>query len=168
MVKFSLISTLVIIAIPLETLAGTYDALCHGDQKCVVKILNNRLMVDEKVIPIEAVAKWTKAGPGLNSNSTLGAIATIFAAPAEGPGFYSLKSFKSEFNINYYTSEQKEDLVSIGFTNQSVSQFFESELQAATNLPKDTPNHDASQFKWKTADYPPLLSPNPNPSNTTP
>jgi hypothetical protein len=152
MSKHLFIAILAFMAIPSATLAGTYDVLCNVDQKCVVKVLGDRLIVGEKIVPIQAIASWSKSGPGVNSNSIIGAIATWLVIPASSPGFY-YATFQSKFNITYYTPEQKADQVSIDFANESVSRFFEAELQAATDLPQGALNDKASQFKWNTTGY---------------
>lgn len=162
MPKHSFIAFLAFMAIPSAALAGTYDALCNTNQKCVVKILDDRLTVGEKTMPIQAIASWSKSGSGVNSHSTIGAVMTLLVAPANGTGFY-YKTFQSKFNITYYTSEQKSDQISIDFANESVSRFFETELQAATDLPQGALNDKATQFKWNTLDYSSLQNTTKNP-----
>ena len=156
MLKHSFIAILAFMSIPLASLAGTYDALCNTNQKCMVKVLDDRLIVGEITVPIQAIASWSKSGPGVNSNSTIGAIVTWLVIPANAPGFYpkTIQSFRSKFSITYYTPEQKTDQVSIVFANESVSRFFETELQAVTELPQGSLNDKASQFKWNAAGYP--------------
>ena len=153
----ALLAALAFLVIPLPSLAGSYDALCNATQKCVVKILNDRLIVGDSIVPIDAIASWSKSGPGRTAtNSTTGSILTIllhnYNHSSNSP--YYLKGYQSSFNLSYYTADQKEDQVSIGFVNESVSRWFEIELQAATGLPKQAINDKAPLFKWTPSDYP--------------
>jgi hypothetical protein len=153
MVKNSFIAILALMSIPSATLAGTYDALCNTNQKCVVKVLDDQLIVGDKTVPIQAIASWSKSGPGVNSNSTIGAIATWLVVPVNASAGLYIRTFQSRFSISYYTPEKKVDQVSIDFANESVSRFFETEIQVATDLPQGVLNDKASQFKWNTGTY---------------
>jgi hypothetical protein len=53
------LAALAFLVAPLPSLAGSYDAFCNATQKCVVKILNNRLIVGDAIVPIQALASWS-------------------------------------------------------------------------------------------------------------
>jgi len=156
MLKATFLAIPAIMTMPLASLAGTYDALCNTNQKCVVKILDDRLIAGDKIVPIQAIASWSKSGPGRTTNATTGAILTILFhnyVTSNNSAFY-LKQYQASFAINYYTPEQKQEMLSIAFLNESVSKWFETEIQATTGLPQKSLNDKAPQFKWSTTEYP--------------
>lgn len=132
---------------------GRYDALCQGRQKCVVQIQKNRLIVGDQEIPIEAITRWKKAGPGENSYGTLKTIATwltmspLTAVMGSGSNRDGLSSYSAAYVITYTTPTNSSHQISIGFVNQSVSRFFESELLATLNLPEAVENRPPAQGK---------------------
>lgn len=161
MFRVLLLSTLSIMMMPRVVLAGTYEALCNGSQKCEVKISGDRLMAGDRIVPIQAIASWAKSGPGKTLNSTAGSILGILI---NFPAAQVLASdYRGSFDILYYTAEQKPDQLSVAFLNENASRFFEIEIQAATGLPQKVLNDKASQFKWTTTDFPP-----PQNTNSTP
>ena len=138
---------------PLLARAGSYEARCSSRRDCVVKILGDRLIVDGKVVPIDAVSSWAKGGPGSQSNAVLGAGATIlFGAP--GLLAFGVRSFKSTFSIAYYTPEGEIAELAFAFDNGDASRFFETEIQAATGLPIGKVKREAKDFRWKESDFP--------------
>lgn len=139
--------------IPLAVRAGSYEARCSSKRDCVVKILGDRLIVDGKTVPIDAVTSWAKGGPGSQSNAVLGAGATLlFGAP--GLLAFGLRSFKSTFSVAYYTPEGEIAELAFAFDNGDASRFFETEIQAATGLPIGKVKREAKDFKWKQSDFP--------------
>jgi hypothetical protein len=138
---------------PLLAHAGSYEARCSSRRDCVVKILGDRLIVDVKVVPVDAVTSWAKGGPGSQSNAVLGAGATIlFGAP--GLLAFGVRSFKSTFSIAYYTPEGEIAELAFAFDNGDASRFFETEIQAATGLPIGKVKREAKDFRWKESDFP--------------
>jgi hypothetical protein len=138
---------------PLAVHAGSYEARCASKRDCVVKILGDRLIVDGKTVPVDAVTSWAKGGPGSQSNAALGAGATLlFGAP--GLLAFGLRSFKSTFSIAYYTPEGEIAELAFAFDNGDASRFFETEIQAATGLPIGKVKREAKEFQWKDSDYP--------------
>lgn len=141
------------IALPMPALSGSYQARCPNKRDCTVKIISDRIIVDGKVIPIDAIASWVKGGPGSQSNPVLGAGATLlFGVP--GLLAFGVRSFKSTFSIAYYTPEGDVKEVAFAFDNGDQSRFFETEIQAATGLPIGKVKRDAKDFKWKSSDFP--------------
>lgn len=141
-----------ILAAPIGVQAGSYEARCSGRRDCIVKILGDRLIVDGKIVPIEAVASWAKGGPGSQSNAILGAGATLlFGAP--GLLAFGMRSFKSTFSIAYYTPEGEIAEVAFAFDNGDASRFFETEIQAATGLPIGKVKREAKDFRWNESDF---------------
>ena len=137
---------------PQLTRAGSYEARCSSKQDCVVKILGDRLIVNGKTIPVDAITSWAKGGPGSQSNAVLGAGATLlFGAP--GLLAFGLRSFKSTFSIAYYTPEGQVAEFAFAFENADSSRFFETEIQAATGLPIGKVKREARDFKWKESDF---------------
>jgi len=137
---------------PVSARAGSYEARCISNQDCVIKILGDRLIVDGKTVPIDAITSWAKDGPGSQSNTVLGAGATLlFGAP--GLLAFGLRSFKSTFSIAYYTPDQEIAELSFAFDKGDASRFFETEIQAATGLPIGKVKREAKNFKWKASDY---------------
>jgi hypothetical protein len=143
------------IVMPCVGLAGTYDALCNSSQKCEVKIADRRLIVGDKIVPIEAISSWTKSGPGRKTNSTAMPLWSILVGSPLNLSTAQWLSgeYQSIFNINYYTTDQKLGQLSVAFVNEKASRFFEVEIQATTGLPQGVQNENASQFKWNTTDY---------------
>lgn len=138
---------------PLAVKAGSYEARCSTKRDCVVKILGDRLIVDGKTVPVDAVTSWAKGGPGSQSNAVLGAGATLlFGAP--GLLAFGVRSFKSTFSIAYYTPEGEVAELAFAFDNGDASRFFETEIQAATGLPIGKVRREAKDFKWKESDFP--------------
>ena len=151
--SMSLFLTAQLTLMPLAASAGSYEARCGARRECAVRILGDRLIVDSKVVPIDAIASWSKGGPGNQSNAVLGAGATIlFGAP--GLLAFGLRSFKSTFSIVYYTPEGDISELAFGFDNGDASRFFETEIQAATGLPLGKVKREAKDFKWKPSDFP--------------
>lgn len=141
--------------LPLPALSGSYQARCSTKRDCTVKILADRMIIENKVIPVDAIASWAKGGPGSQSNPVLGAGATIlFGAP--GLLAFGLRSFKSTFSIAYYTPEGDVAEVAFAFDNGDQSRFFETEIQAATGLPIGKVKREAKDFKWTSSDFPNL------------
>lgn len=136
----------------MTAVAGSYEARCSAKRDCIVKILGDRLIVDGKTVPIDAVTSWAKGGPGSQSNAVLGAGATIlFGAP--GLLAFGVRSFRSTFSIAYYTPEGAIAELAFGFDNGDASRFFETEIQAATGLPIGKVKREAKDFKWKESDF---------------
>jgi len=147
-----LLTTQLLLA-PLAVNAGSYEARCSSKRNCVVKVLGDRLIVDDKIVPIDAITSWAKGGPGSRSNAVLGAGATLlFGAP--GLLAFGLRSFKSTFSIAYYTPEGEISELAFAFINGDSSRFFETEIQAATGLPIGKVKREAKDFKWRESDYP--------------
>jgi hypothetical protein len=150
--RAALIVTLLSIALPMPALSGSYQARCASKRECTVKILADRMIVEGKVIPVDAIASWAKGGPGSQSNPVLGAGATIlFGAP--GLLAFGLRSFKSTFSIAYYSPEGEIKEVAFAFHNGDQSRFFETEIQAATGLPIGKVKREAKDFNWKSSDF---------------
>jgi hypothetical protein len=148
-----LLLTAQLLVAPLAVQAGSYEARCASKRDCMVKILGDRLIVDGKTVPVDAVTSWAKGGPGSQSNAVLGAGATIlFGAP--GLLAFGLRSFKSTFSIAYYTPEGEIAEIAFAFDNGDASRFFETEIQAATGLPIGKVKREAKEFQWKEYDYP--------------
>lgn len=141
-----------LILTPLAGFAGSYEARCSGKRDCVIKILGDRLIVDGKTVPVDAVTSWAKGGPGSQSNALLGTGATILVGL---PGLlaFGLRSFKSTFSIAYYTPEGEIAELAFAFDNGDSSRFFETEIQAATGLPIGKVKREAKDFKWKRGEY---------------
>ncbi len=136
----------------MPALSGSYQARCASKRECTVKILADRMIVEGKVIPVDAIASWAKGGPGSQSNPVLGAGATIlFGAP--GLLAFGLRSFKSTFSIAYYSPEGEIKEVAFAFHNGDQSRFFETEIQAATGLPIGKVKREAKDFNWKSSDF---------------
>jgi len=138
---------------PLAVQAGSYEARCVSKRDCMVRILGDRLIVDGKTVPVDAVTSWAKGGPGSQSNAVLGTGATLlFGAP--GLLAFGLRSFKSTFSIAYYTPEGEIAELVFAFDNGDASRFFETEIQAATGLPIGKVKREAKDFRWKESDFP--------------
>lgn len=149
----SVLLTAKLLFAPLAVQAGSYEARCSSKRDCEVKILGDRLIVDGKTVPVDAVASWAKGGPGSQSNAVLGAGATLlFGAP--GLLAFGVRSFKSTFSIAYYTPEGEVAELAFAFDNGDASRFFETEIQAATGLPIGKVRREAKDFKWKESDFP--------------
>lgn len=150
---FSALLIAQLLVAPLAVKAGSYEARCARKRDCLVRILGDRLVVDGKTVPIDAVTSWVKGGPGSQSNAVLGAGATLlFGAP--GLLAFGLRSFNSTFSIVYYTTDGSIAELAFAFDNGDASRFFETEIQAATGLPIGKVNREAKNFKWKESDYP--------------
>lgn len=162
MFKLLFLSALSIVIMPCLGLAGTHEALCNGSQKCEVKIGGDRLIAGDMVVPIQAIASWSKSGPGRTLNSTAGPILGILFGDF-GTAQLLASDYRASFDISFYTTDQKPDQLSVAFLNEKASRFFEVEIQAATGLPQKVLNDKASQFKWTTTDFPP-----PQNTNSTP
>lgn len=161
MFKALFLSALSIVMMPCLGLAGTYEALCNGSQKCEVKIGGDRLIAGDLVVPIQAIASWSKSGPGRTLNSTAGSILGVLL---DFPTAQFLASdYRAGFDISFYAADQKPNQLSIAFLNEKASRFFEIEIQAATGLPQKVLNDKASQFKWTTTDFPPAQNTSPMP-----
>ena len=141
-----------LLILPQLTRAGSYEARCSSNQDCAVKILGDRLFVNGKTIPIDAVTSWAKGGPGSQSNAVLGAGATLLLG-APGLLAFGLRSFKSTFSIVYYTQDGEVAELVFAFDNGDASRFFETEIQAATGLPIGKVKREAKDFKWKESDF---------------
>ena len=140
------------ISLPLPAISGSYQARCSTKRDCTVRIIADRMIVDGKVIPIDAIASWAKGGPGSQSNPVLGAGATIlFGAP--GLLAFGIRSFKSTFSIAYYTPEGDIREVAFAFVNGDQSRVVEKEIQAATGLPIGKVKREAKDFKWTYSDF---------------
>ena len=138
---------------PLAVQAGSYEARCASKRDCMVRILGDRLIVDGKTVPVDAVTSWAKGGPGSQSNAVLGTGATLlFGAP--GLLAFGLRSFKSTFSIAYYTPEGEIAELVFAFDNGDASRFFETEIQAATGLPIGKVKREAKDLRWKESDFP--------------
>ena len=140
---------------PLTAQTGRYDALCQSRQSCVVQIQENQLMVGDQAIPIGAISSWKKIGPGENRYGTFVAINTwlsLFTPQAAETAATGLKrngfsTYSAAYVITYSTPTNSSNQISIGFVNQSVSRFFESELLATLNLPEALESRPAVQGK---------------------
>jgi hypothetical protein len=141
-------------------LAGTYKAQCDAKSTCVVKITTDRLIVGDRVVPIQAIFSWVKGGPGLNTNSGLGAGATILLG-VPGMLLYGVQSFKSVFDIAYFTPSGEIGHLYFGFNNVDESRFFETEILATLAQPMGKESPQAKSFVWKESDY--SLQPDANP-----
>ena len=142
----------ILIFLPPPALSGSYQARCLNKRDCTVKILADRMVIDSKVIPVDAIASWAKGGPGSQSNPVIGAGATIlFGAP--GLLAFGLRSFKSTFSIAYYSPEGEVREAVFAFDNSDQSRFFETEIQAATGLPIGKVKRAAKDFKWSSSDF---------------
>jgi len=157
MIKPAFIAFLAILATPSIGLARTYDALCSDNKNCKVEISYERLIVGGRMVPIRAIASWTKSGSGTRVNPTSGPVLSILL----GAPYSQLLAteYQATYIVTYYTAEQKEDKVLIGFANKRYSRWFETELQAATGLPQEDINDQATLFKWNSIEN---LSPPPN------
>lgn len=132
--------------------AGTYKAHCPGRPTCLVTIKGDRLSVDDKVVPVQAVSNWAKGGPGVQTNAALGAVGTILLG-APGLLFYGIQSFQSVFTISYFMPSGESGQLSFGFKNVDESRFFETELLAILGLPMGNERPEAKGFVWKESDY---------------
>ena len=132
--------------------AGTYKAHCLGRPTCLVTIKGDRLSVDDKVVPVQAVSNWAKGGPGVQTNAALGAVGTILLG-APGLLFYGIQSFQSVFTISYFMPSGESGQLSFGFKNVDESRFFETELLAILGLPMGNERPEAKGFVWKESDY---------------
>jgi len=132
--------------------AGTYKAHCLGRPTCLVTIKGDRLSVDDKVVPVQAVSNWAKGGPGVQTNAALGAVGTILLG-APGLLFYGIQSFQSVFTISYFMPSGESGQLSFGFKNVDESRFFETELLAILGLPMGSERPEAKGFVWKESDY---------------
>jgi hypothetical protein len=157
MIKTTFFAFLAILATPLIGIARTYDALCSNNQNCKVEISYERLIVGDKIVPIRAIASWSKSGPGERLNPSSGPVLSILL----GAPFSQLvaNEYQATYVITYYTAKQKEDNVLVGFVNKRYSRWFETELQATTGLPQGDINDKAPLFKWNSIEYLPA-SPN--------
>lgn len=132
--------------------AGTYKAHCPGRPTCLVTIKGDRLAVDDRVVPVQAVSIWAKSGPGVQTNAALGAVGTILLG-APGLLFYGIQSFQSLFSISYFMPSGKIGQLSFGFKNVDESRFFETELLAILGLRMGQEKIEARGFVWKESDY---------------
>lgn len=148
--KPTLAAILVVLSTPLMGLARTYDALCIGNQNCKVEISYEQLVVGGKMVPIKAIASWSKSGPGSRVNHTSGPILSILFGTSASQLLAT--EYQATYTITYYTAEQKEDQVLIGFINKRYSRWFETELQAVTGLPQNDINDQARLFKWNSTE----------------
>ncbi len=148
----SALLTAQLLFMPLAVQAGSYEARCSSKRDCIVRILGDRLVVDGKTVPIDAITSWAKGGPGSQSNAVLGAGATLlFGAP--GLLAFGVRSFKSTFSIVYYTAQGDIAELAFAFDNGDASRFFETEIQAATGLPIGKVKREAKDFQWIESDY---------------
>lgn len=148
----SVLLTAQLLFMPLAVQAGSYEARCSSKRDCIVRILGDRLVVDGKTVPIDAITSWAKGGPGSQSNAVLGAGATLlFGAP--GLLAFGVRSFKSTFSIAYYSAQGDIAELAFAFDNGDASRFFETEIQAATGLPIGKVKREAKDFRWKESDY---------------
>lgn len=115
-------------------------------------IKGDRLAVDDRVVPVQAVSIWAKSGPGVQTNAALGAVGTILLG-APGLLFYGIQSFQSVFSISYFMPSGKIGQLSFGFKNVDESRFFETELLAILGLRMGQEKIEARGFVWKESDY---------------
>ena len=137
---------------PSAAWSGTYKAHCPGKPICRVTITGDRLIVDDKAVPVQAISVWAKGGPGVQGNATLGTVGTIlFGAP--GLLLYGIRSFQSVFLISYFMPSGENGQLSFGFDNVDESRFFETEFLAISGQPMGKEKPEAKSFVWKESDY---------------
>lgn len=132
--------------------AGTYKAHCPGRPTCRVTITDDRLSVDDKAVPVQAVSIWVKSGPGVQTNAALGTVGRILLG-APGILFYGIQSFQSVFSISYFMPSGESRQLSFGFDNVDESRFFETEFLAILGQPMGKERPEAKGFVWKESDY---------------
>jgi hypothetical protein len=142
--------------------AGTYKAHCPDRPKCRVKITGDRLIVEDKAVPLQAVSIWVKGGPGVQTNAAVGGVGTILLG-APGLLLYGIQSFKSVFLISYFMPSGESGLFSFSFDNVDESRFFETEFLAILGQPMGKERPEAKDFVWKETDY--SVKPEANPVN---
>ena len=133
--------------------AGTYKAHCPGRPTCLVTIKGDRLTVDNKVVPVQALSIWAKSGPGVQTNTALGAVGSILLGVPGLLLFYGIQSFQSVFSISYFMPSGEIGQLSFGFKNVDESRFFETELLTILGLPMGKERPEAKGFIWKESDY---------------
>jgi hypothetical protein len=132
--------------------AGTYKAHCPDRPTCRVKLTGDRLIVDDKAVPLQAVSIWVKGGPGVQTNAALGGVGTILLG-APGLLLYGIQSFQSIFSISYFMPSGGSGQFSFSFDNVDESRFFETEFLAILGQPMGKERPEAKDFAWKESDY---------------
>jgi len=132
--------------------AGTYKAHCPDRPTCRVKVTGDRLIVDDKAVPLQAVSIWVKGGPGVQTNAALGGVGTILLG-APGLLLYGIQSFNSNFSISYFMPSGESGQFSFSFDNVDESRFFETEFLAILGQPMGKERPEAKDFVWKESDY---------------
>lgn len=144
--------------------AGTYKARCPDRPTCRVRITGDRLIVDDKAVPLDAISIWVKGGRGVQTNTAIGAVGTIMLG-APGLLFYGIQSFHSEFLISYFMPSGDSGQFSFGFDNVDESRFFETEFLAILGQPMGKERSKAKDFVWKESDYSVKPEASPSPAN---
>jgi len=132
-IKLSLIAVTGISLSPLSAVAGVYQAICDGGNRCSVMLANGQISLPGATIDKDRILSWAQGGSGSKTDVGMGVATTVlFGLP--GLIGFGAKKHDYQFSINYIDEKGNFQMSSVSFRNSTPANQFMMELMGLTGL----------------------------------
>lgn len=121
------------VAFQTPVVAGAYEAICSGGDRCNVVIASGKVSMPSVVIEKENILSWSQAGSGSKTDVGMGVATTVlFGLP--GLIGFGAKKHDYQFSISHIDDSGEIQISSIKFVNNTPANQFMMEMMGMTGL----------------------------------